>query len=109
MPISLDEARLLHRQCCQAIADPKRIAIVYALCESERNVTELADFLQMPQSTISRHLKELLNRGMVKSRRDGPAVIYSITDDRIIQALDIMREVLADLLRRRADLVNIVS
>ena len=109
MTISLDEANLLHRQCCQAISDPKRIAIVYALCDNERNVTELAEFLELPQSTVSRHLKELLNRGMVKSRRDGPAVIYSLTDERIIHALDIMREVLADMLRRRAELVNIVA
>ena len=107
--VTLDEANLLHTQCCQAIADPKRICIVYALHEQERNVSELARYLDMPQSTVSRHLKELLNRGMVTSRREGPAVIYSLTDDRVIQALDVMRQVLADNLRRRAQLVEIVS
>ena len=100
--VTLDEANLLHTQCCQAIADPKRICIVYALHEQERNVSELTRHLDMPQSTVSRHLKELLNRGMVASRREGPAVIYSLTDHRIIQ-------VLADNLRRRAQLVDIIS
>jgi len=107
--VTYQEAQLLHSQCCQAISDPTRICIVYALNECERNVTELAEYLQTPQSTVSRHLKELLNRGMVHSRRDGPAVIYSLTDDRIIQALDTMRAVLADLLRTRAQWVDIVS
>jgi DNA-binding transcriptional ArsR family regulator len=108
-PVSLDEAKLLHSQCCQAIADPKRICIVYALHEHERNVSELAEHLELPQSTVSRHLKELLNRGMVRSRRDGPAVIYSLSDTRIIEALDTMRQVLIDNLRRRAQWVDIVS
>ena len=107
--VSLDDAELLHSQCCQAIADPKRICIVYALHAQERNVTELAEHLELPQSTVSRHLKELLNRGMVHSRRDGPAVIYSLSDTRVIEALELMRQVLVDNLRRRAQLVEIVS
>ena len=107
--LSSEEAHLLHGQCCQAIADPKRILIVYTLHAGERNVSELAKYLELPQSTVSRHLKELLNRGMVTSRREGPAVIYSLTDDRIIEALDIMRQVLADGLRRQAQLVDVVS
>ena len=107
--VTINEANLLHSECCQAIADPKRIRIVYALHERERNVSELAETLDLPQSTVSRHLKQLLNRGMVESRRDGPSVIYSLTDGRLIQALDIMRQVLADSLRRRAQLVKIVS
>jgi DNA-binding transcriptional ArsR family regulator len=107
--VTIDEANLLHSECCQAIADPKRIRIVYALFHHERNVSELAECLELPQSTVSRHLKQLLNRGMVDSRRDGPAVIYSLVDDRVIQALDIMRDILADNLRRRAQLIESVT
>ena len=107
--VSLDEAELLHSQCCQAVADPKRICIVYALHEQERNVSELAEHLDLPQSTVSRHLKELLNRGMVHSRREGPAVIYSLADARVIEALELMRQILVDHLRRRAQLVEMVS
>jgi ArsR family transcriptional regulator len=103
------EAHLLHSQCCQAISDPKRILIVYTLHAGERNVSDLAKHLGLPQSTVSRHLKELLNRGMVASRRDGPSVIYSLTDERLIDALDIMRQVLADSLRRQAQLVDVIS
>lgn len=107
--VTVNEASLLHSECCQAIADPKRIRIIYALHEHARNVSELAESLDLPQSTVSRHLKQLLNRGIVETRRDGPSVIYSLTDGRVIQALDIMRQVLADNLRRRAQLVKIVS
>ena len=107
--LSSEEAHLLHSQCCQAIADPKRILIVYTLHAGERNVSDLAQHLELPQSTVSRHLKELLNRGMVSGRREGAAVIYSLTDERIIEALDIMRQVLADNLRRQAQLVEIIS
>jgi len=106
--VTADEADLLHSECCQALADPKRILIIYALHEGERNVSDLAELLRLPQSTVSRHLKQLLNRGMVATRRAGPAVIYSLTDERIVHALNIMRQVLADNLRRRAQLVETI-
>lgn len=108
LTVMTEEAELLHSECCQALADPKRILIVYALHEGERNVSELAELLSLPQSTVSRHLKQLLNRGMVATRRAGPAVIYSLTDDRIIHALDIMRQILADNLRRRAQMAETI-
>jgi len=50
------------------------------LYKKERNVTELAEHLQRSQSTVSRHLKERLNRGLVRNRREGPAVNYSLAN-----------------------------
>ncbi len=106
--ISLDEAALLCDQC-QSITDPKRILILYALNERERNVTELAEELRFPQSTVSRHMQKLVNCGTVRGERNGPAVIYSLTDPRLIDVMNIMRTVLVDTLRRRAELVDLIS
>lgn len=100
------QVTLLHASICQAMADPKRILILYALSERDMYVHELAEVLDTPQSTISRHLKTLRDKGIVIGDRDGASVKYSLGDARVIDALDIMRGVLRDMLARDADLAQ---
>jgi ArsR family transcriptional regulator len=98
------EVHQLHSRMCEGLADPTRILILYALAETPRNVGELAEVLRAPQPTVSRHLKVLRERDMVRAERFGPAVRYSLTDPRIIEALDILRAVLASRLKTQAAL-----
>jgi DNA-binding transcriptional ArsR family regulator len=103
------EINQLHAHICQALADPKRILILYALDERPRNVTEIAEEYHIPQPTVSRHLKALRERGLVNSDRQGNAVVYSLRDKRVIEALNIMRTLLADLLSQNALLAEHVE
>ncbi len=103
------EINLLHSQLCAGLADPKRILILYELSEGRHNVTDLAETLSMPQPTVSRHLKMLRERDLVEHVREGTSVYYSVADDRVIEALDLLREVLADQLRDQADLARTVN
>ncbi len=99
----IKEINQLHAQICGGLADPKRIAMLYALAEEPKSVTDLTEMLEMPQATVSRNLKILRERGMVIARRQGANIYYSVSDERILRALDLLREVLADdLLKRRA-------
>jgi len=100
------EVNLLHAHVCQALADPKRILILYALANEPKYVSELAEGLDIPQPTISRHLKVLRERSLVTAERDGTAVYYSLTDGRVIEALDLLRGVLADILTQQAQLAQ---
>jgi DNA-binding transcriptional ArsR family regulator len=95
------EAGLLHENVCQALADPKRIVILYLLADGPHNVGEIANVLDSPQSTVSRHLKILRERSLVTTERDGQQIVYSLGDRRIIAALDLMRAVVMDLLREQ--------
>ncbi len=96
----------LHAHLCSALADPTRLILLYALDEGPRNVTELTQKLELPQPTISRHLKVLRESGLVRATRQGAVVQYVLTDPRVIQALDILRSVLRDRIQSRADLIN---
>jgi DNA-binding transcriptional ArsR family regulator len=100
------EIRELHAQICQALADPTRIMLLYALVEGPRNVGELAEVLELSQPNVSRHLKVLRERGMATATREGANVVYSLADKRVIKALDLMRAVLADHLAQRAQLAG---
>jgi ArsR family transcriptional regulator len=86
----------LHARICKGLADPKRLLILNALRDSELSVTELCDALDLPQANISQHLGVLRDRGLVVSRRDGQWVYYSLTSNKIIEALDLLREMMAE-------------
>jgi ArsR family transcriptional regulator len=103
------EITQLHAEICAGLADPNRIMILYTLAQSPRNVTEICNELEMPQSLVSRHLKVLRERGMVTTERRGTVVIYSLGDQRLIQALDLLRAVMHDNIAKRAELVNALS
>jgi DNA-binding transcriptional ArsR family regulator len=101
-----DQVTLLHATICQAMAEPMRILIVFALSKRAMYVHELAEVLQKPPSTVSRHLKVLRDRRIVITERDGTSVKYSLTDARVVDALNIMRSVLRDMMSRDAELVR---
>ncbi len=100
------EIVLLHAQICQGLADPKRILILYALADGPRRVTDLAEILGLPQPTVSHHLKILRERGLVVARQEGPVIYYALADKRVIQALDLLREILRDRLTQQASLLR---
>ena len=100
------EVTQLHAEICGGLADPNRIMILYELSTGPKNVTELCVALNMPQPLVSRHLKILRERGMATTERHGTVIIYSLTDNRLIQALDLLRAVMRDGLTKRAALVE---
>jgi ArsR family transcriptional regulator len=100
------EVSQLEANLCSAFADPTRILILYALDERPRNVTDLAKELGLTQPTASRHLKVLRDHGLVHTSRQGASVTYELLDRRIIDALQILREVLRNTLAVKAQLVS---
>ncbi len=105
LPTQSFEISQLEANLCYAFADPTRIMILHLLGEQPRNVTELTIALKSPQPTISRHLKILRDHGLVQAARKGVCVTYTLVDHRLLHALDILRMVLRDTIRSKANLV----
>ncbi len=103
------EITQLHAEICAGLADPNRIMLLYSLSQNPRNVTELCSELEMPQPLISRHLKVLRERGMVTTERRGTVIVYSLSDTRLIEALDLLRAVMHDNISKRAELVQALA
>lgn len=103
------EIGLLHERICSALGDTTRILILYLLARQDMYVNEIAEELSQPQSTVSRHLKVLRERGLVLTARQGTAVLYSLADQRIIEALDIMRTILAEQIMTQAAITGAIS
>ncbi len=95
MPSEYDlELFKLKAELCKTFSDPKRLIIINELRHGEKQVGELASTLKMPQAIVSRQLALLRSKGVVTPRRDGTNVFYSLTDSKIIEACDIVHEVL---------------
>lgn len=109
LPPLKQEIHQLHSRLCAGLADPKRILLLYALADGPHNVSDLTETLALPQPTISRHLKLLRERGLVIAERDGQSVFYRLADRRVIEALDLLRTVLADMLESQANLARSIT
>lgn len=72
--------------------DSTRIRILYVLFEAEVCVCDLAEALNMTQSAISHQLRILKQNKLVKSRREGKSVFYSLADDHVRTIIDQGRE-----------------
>jgi DNA-binding transcriptional ArsR family regulator len=90
------ELTLLHASVCKGLADPKRLLIINALRDGERTVSDLVDELGLPQANVSQHLAVLRDKGLVHARKDGQFAYYSVTTNKIIEAMDLLREVMAE-------------
>lgn len=64
----------------QTLADPTRVRLLAILNREELSVGEMCAVLQLPQSTVSRHLKVLSGDGWVGNRREGTNQLYSLTE-----------------------------
>lgn len=67
----------------KVFGDSTRIRILYVLFEAEVCVCDLAQVLNMTQSAISHQLRILKNSKLVKCRREGKSVFYSLADDHV--------------------------
>ena len=104
-----EEIALLHERICSALGDPTRILILYLLADLPRFVNEISEMLDLPQSTVSRHLRVLRDRNLVETERQGTAIQYSLKDHRIVDSLNIMREILAAQIQSEAAITGASS
>ncbi|MEW6448155.1 MAG: metalloregulator ArsR/SmtB family transcription factor [Bacillota bacterium] len=86
----------LHARLCKVFTSPKRLEVLDALREGELSVGELADRLNISQANLSQHLSILRDKGVVKTRREGTTIFYSLTTGKIVQAFDLIHEVLME-------------
>lgn len=97
MPSEYDEELFkLKAELCKTFADPKRLMIINELRHGEMTVGDLVEKLGVPQAMVSRHLALLRGRRIVAARRSGVNMYYSLTNNKIIEACDIVHQVLMD-------------
>ncbi|MCG9479998.1 MAG: metalloregulator ArsR/SmtB family transcription factor [Actinomycetia bacterium] len=96
----------LHSDMCKTISNPRRQAIIDAIRDKTLTVTEIVKKTGLPQSNISQHLSLLKSKGIVNRQRDGNNIYYSIANQKIIKAYDLLTEVLKDESNSKKDMIR---
>lgn len=86
----------LHADVCQALANPHRLAIMYALKDGEKCVSDVAATVGISVHNASQHLRVLRDRLLVRARKEGQTVYYSIANPKFVDACRLIREALAE-------------
>lgn len=87
-----DEAIYGLAELFKIFGDPTRIRILYAMLDAERCVNDIAGLLEMSQSSVSHQLRILKTSKLVKSRRDGKSIFYSLDDEHVRSILSMGME-----------------
>lgn len=105
------DARLYeyHADMCKVLSHPKRLELINVLREGEMSAGELGHRLGMSPANLSQHLSMMKERRILVSRKEGNAVYYRVSNPRLLEAFDILREVLLEQFRQDAALVQQVT
>lgn len=108
----------LHAKLLKALSNSKRLEIIQLLREQELSVAGIQEMLDLPQGNLSQHLQILRKSEVVKTRRNGKQIYYSIAHKNFVKASDLFREILIErhkdevsdvVFKRMADLVPLTQ
>jgi rhodanese-related sulfurtransferase/DNA-binding transcriptional ArsR family regulator len=88
----------------KALGNGRRAEIIDLLMQAERSVDEIAGELGQSVANTSQHLQQLLRVGLVRTRRDGNRIYYSLASERVAQLWRVVREVAAEHVEELDDL-----
>lgn len=75
-----------------AFSDASRLKIISTLVEGEKNVSAIAESVGLSESATSHHLRGLRQMQLVRTRKEGRQVFYSLMDDHVIQLYQVGRD-----------------
>ena len=97
----------LHAKVCKTLSHPKRLEIIDLLRdEKEMGVSEMAEKLGIMKANVSQHLSLMRQQNIVKTRRDGVAILYSLANPKILVAYDALRKSLKEQLEADGKLLE---
>ena len=98
----------LHAEICKVLTDPKRLMIIDVLRGGEKCVGELAEAVGMRLANASQHLSVLRRTGLIEARREATTIYYRLNEPRIVEACDVIHEIVSQRLGHDARLIAVV-
>jgi DNA-binding transcriptional ArsR family regulator len=96
----------MHAELCRAMASEHRQAILHAICNEEKCVSDLAAAIGISVHNVSQHLRVLKEQRLVAARKEGHTVYYRITNQKFIEACALMRQALIEQHREQGELLH---
>ena len=101
-----DQIYSYHAEMCKVFSHPKRLELINILRDKEMSVGELRLRLGLALGNLSQHLTMMKGRRILASRKEGNVVYYRITNPRLLEVFDLLREILFEQIRQDAVLIQ---
>ena len=101
-----DQIYQYHAEMCKVLSHPKRLELINLLRDVEMNVGELCRALGLSPGNLSQHLAMMRERRILVSRKEANMVYYRIANPRLLEAFDLLREILFEQIRGDAALIE---
>ncbi|MBI3669559.1 MAG: winged helix-turn-helix transcriptional regulator [Acidobacteria bacterium] len=95
-----------HAEMCKVFSHPLRLQVLNTLRDKEMSVSDLADRLGVAIGNLSQHLNMMKQRRVVMTRKEGNNVYYRLANAKMLEAFDLIREILFEQMRREGILVR---
>src|SRR3990167_8197086 len=102
----MKELYKIHAEMCKVFSNPTRLEILNLLRDKQLSVTQLIEETRLSQANISQHLSIMKSKGIATSDRKGKNIYYKLSNPKIIKAFDIIREVLAEKIKKNGKMVK---
>lgn len=101
-----DQIYLYHAEMCKVFSHPKRLELINILRDKEMSVGVLSQRLGLAIGNLSQHLAMMRQRHILASRKEGNVVYYRIANLRLLDAFDLLREIMFEQIRQDAALIQ---
>ena len=101
-----DQIYTYHAEMCKVFSHAKRLELINVLREKEISAGELGEILGLTPANLSQHLSMMRERHILVSRKEGNMVYYRIANPRLLEAFDLLREIMFEQIRQDAALIQ---
>ena len=101
-----DQIYAYHAEMCKVFSHPKRLELINLLRDQEMSAGKLGEKLGLSPANLSQHLTMMRERHILVSRKEGNMVYYRIVSSRLLEAFDLLREILFEQIRQDAALIQ---
>jgi len=101
-----DQVYSYHAEMCRVFSHPKRLQLIDVLRNGEMSAGDLSHKLGVSPANLSQHLAMMRERHILLSRKEGNLVYYRIANPKLLQAFDMLREILFEQIRQDAALIR---
>jgi ArsR family transcriptional regulator len=102
----MEDSLAMQSEMYKSFANPHRLMIISLLKEKELNATQLTDRVKISKANLSQHMSLLTSSGIVKARKEGNNVYYSLSGKLVLQACNIMEELMMETVKREHDKIK---
>jgi DNA-binding transcriptional ArsR family regulator len=102
----MQEILKMQAEIYKSFSSPSRLQIIELLSAEELNATDIIKETGLSKANLSQHMAVLVQNGLVKTRKQGTSVFYSISNKKIYNACSLIQEMAMDTIKKKNDIID---